>query len=154
MPIFEVQSDVYGVINNTSGSQIGNFRVVTSSGLDLWQWSGSPFPTAGFEIKITATSGSITPTLEYSDFAFSSNNVVPSAVFGSSNVFVIAQNGDTVGWIEVETGSSPSLNWWSNGSNLSSSRRMVVQVGDTLSFSPGSFPSSKEYPLTNVQTPK
>ncbi|MCB9693333.1 MAG: hypothetical protein H6736_16090 [Alphaproteobacteria bacterium] len=150
----EVHGDIYGVILNGSGTEIGKFRVIASSGLDLWEWYGTPFPTSGFEVKMTNTTGSISPTLQYQDYAFSTNNVVPSTVFGSSNVFVITQDGDTVGWIEIQTGGNPSLNWWSNGSNLNASRRMVVGVGDTLGFSPGSFPASKEYPLTDVQTPK
>lgn len=90
----------------------------------------------------------------YDGHAFSTSPITPTSYWpGDSKVFKMTLNGSTVGWLEVENGSSPEMMWWSNGNALSASREIDMIVGDKLNFQPGSLPEGLLYPLDKVQTP-
>jgi hypothetical protein len=153
MPIMEIGSDIYGILATTTGTPFGQFQVEPDNGVDLWEWSSTPFPTTGFQFTAEANAGPISPTLAYADYAFSSNNEPPQQHWSGSTIFRLEMNGTVVGWLEVQSGSKPDLSWWSNGVDLNANRKLIMNLRDVLAFIPDSFPSDKLYPLDSVQTP-
>ena len=148
MAVEEIGDGSYGsiVVNNNPG---GAFE--TSDGDDYWSWRSTWFPASGWSINFTT--GSISNVdLTFTSYSFSTAAETPAPKFSGSTTFVIQKNGTTVGWLEsLVTGNRAKLMWWSNGQSLNRNRKIDVSVGDTLSFTPGPLPTSKQYPLTNIQ---
>jgi hypothetical protein len=147
MFVFEVSDESYGgiVVNNNPG---GAFE--STDGQDLWSWRDTWFPVQGW--RIAFGNGSVrNADVTFTSYAFDTDPQVPSSKFGG-NVFRIEKNGVIVGWLEAYvSGGQARLMWWSNGQCLNRDRKIRVDVGDTLLFDPASLPSSKQYPLKNIQ---
>ena len=135
-----------------SGSPAGQF-LASNEDTDKWLWdSDAWFPAGGFKLTFTSPTSIKNPSVVFTSQSFSTARSTPKRQWSGSQIFEIDKNGTLCGWFEayVSRGAA-KLMWWSNGTQLDNQKIRVVP-GDVLSFTPGSLPSSKQYPLNSPQT--